>query len=81
MLRFYLLFPLVIRLHQRVLHMISSFTFPEGSRPNISDASSFESVEGLNETELSTQVENMLNHTLYDKTKWEERIQWGMGEI
>ena len=81
MLRFYLLFPAVVRLHQRLLPMINSFTFPEGGRPNISDASSFESAEGLNDTDLSVQVENMLNYTLYDKTKWEEMVKWAKYEI
>lgn len=78
----WLLLPVIIRLRKMVIEQYSvhpnQFSFPEGCRPNIKDATTFESMEGVNETELSLLVENMVIYTLNESEpmKWEEYIRF-----
>jgi succinate dehydrogenase flavin-adding protein (antitoxin of CptAB toxin-antitoxin module) len=52
-----------------------SFVFPEGCRPNISDTTTYESRDGMNETELDMLIEKSLFHTL-ENTSHEEIINF-----
>jgi len=45
------------------------FVFPEGCRPNISDPTTFE-------TNVTIDIEPMLNYTLANDSMWEEVIQF-----
>jgi hypothetical protein len=46
------------------------FEFPEGCRPNVSDPSTFETNYTISEIE----IENILNLSLSNDSKWEEFI-------
>jgi hypothetical protein len=45
------------------------FVFPEGCRPNISDTTTFE-------TNVTIDIDHMLNYTLANDSMWEEVIQF-----
>lgn len=51
---------------------LQHFVFPGIIRPNISDPTTFETTE--NETELMEIVDDILNYTLQNDSKWEEKI-------
>ena len=56
---------------------LQHFVFPGFVTPNISDPRTFETIDNeteFNETELMDIVDNMLNYTLQNDSKWEEKI-------
>jgi hypothetical protein len=48
------------------------FFFPEGCLPNISDATTYETMG--NETELFASMDNMMLYTLANNSQWEETV-------
>jgi len=69
MLRSILIIPILYRF-RNYIHQYTPFVFPEGCRPNISDPSTFET----NYSVIESEIENMLNFTLNNESKWEEVI-------
>ena len=56
---------------------LQHFVFPGFVTPNISDPRTFETYDNeteFNETELMDIVDDMLNYTLQNDSKWEEKI-------
>ena len=69
MLRSYFILPIIYRFRS-LIRQHTPFVFPEGCRPNISDPSTFETNYSITETE----IENILNLSLSNDSKWEETI-------
>jgi hypothetical protein len=72
--RFIWFVPIFIHLHKR-FYKYEPFVFPEGI--SIHNPASYESMEGINETELYILADEMINDTLENKTTWEELIRFG----
>ncbi len=73
MMRFVWLVPILIHLHKRFIY--EPFVFPEGI--SIHDPSTYETLEGINETELYLLADEIINDTLENKTTWEELLLFG----
>ena len=71
--RFIWFVPIFIHLHKQFIY--EPFIFPEGI--SIHDPSTYETLEGLNETELYLLADEIINDTIYNKTTWEELIRFG----
>lgn len=67
MIRSLLIIPVLYRLRSCIY---KPFVFPEGCRPNLIDPSTFETNYMISDTD----IENILNYTLANDTKWEELI-------
>jgi len=73
MMRFIWLAPIFIHLHKRFLY--DPFVFPKGI--SIHDPATYESLEGINETDLFLLADEIINHSLENKTTWEELMNFG----
>lgn len=72
MIRFVWLVPIFIHLHKRFIY--EPFIFPEGI--SIHDPSTYETLEGINETELFLLADEIMNDIIYNKTTWEKTMRF-----
>ena len=77
MMRFVWMVPICLYLH-KYLYQYTPFIFPEGI--SIHNKSSYETLEGINETELYLLVDEIIIDTLENKTTWEELMRFGISE-
>ena len=75
MLRYIFFIPMF--LHIQKLFVYKPFVFPEGI--SIHNSSTYESLEGINETELYLLTDQVITETLENKMTWEEFIKFGGG--
>lgn len=71
MLNFIWLFPIfnIIKINTQLYYKYIPFTFPENCNPNISDPSTYETIDNI--TELQSLIEYTINTTLFNDSHWE----------
>ena len=74
MIRTFILPMILYTASRKWCRIYTPFAFPEGIWPDIYDKKTFETLEGINETELNAEIANVLNYTLENNFKWEETI-------
>ena len=73
MLGYVFFIPILLRLQKLFIH--KPFVFPEYI--NIHNSSTYESLEGINETELYLFADKIIVDTLENKITWEEFMKFG----
>jgi len=74
MLNFIWLFPIYIRTNTQLYYKYKPFTFPDNCYPNISDPSTYETIDNI--TQLQELIEYAINSTIFNDLHWEEVINF-----